>query len=269
MEFSSSISLARLVVVQRREVPVKHLLLGFLIATVLMVLSGTALAQDWGHHYGYVDWTSDYRFYGASESDRHPTVQGGLHWAMPDNYYAGVFVTGVDFRDFRHTSYEVDVYGGRHFIFGHNDLNLELLYSDDPDTAGHPSYALPGAIYPTYNFMEASADLTRSFGTLNLGAKVIVEPRPESHGGLLWSMNGEASYDITDWLKATGTFGHQWAATVPESNHWDVGMTATWRRQWALDVRYYGSDITRVNCYNTNWCEPAVVAKVTYSFVVL
>ena len=49
----------------------------------------------------------------------------------------------------------------------------------------------------------------------------------------------------------------------------DVGLTATWRQQWALDVRYYGSDISRANCYGTNWCEPALVAKVTYSFAVL
>jgi uncharacterized protein (TIGR02001 family) len=247
----------------------KQLMLGFLIATVLAILSTTARAGDWGHVYGYVDWTSDYRFYGASESDRHATEQGGLHWVMPDNFYAGVFVTGVDFRDFRNTSYEVDVYGGRHVYFGNNDLNLELLYSVDPDTAGHPTYAPVGTIFPTYNFFEAAAELMHSFGALSLGAKFIAEPRPASHGGLLWSINGEANYAITDWLKATATFGHQWAATVPESNHWDIGMTATWRKQWAFDLRYYGSDIRKINCYGTNWCEPAVVAKVTYSFEVL
>ena len=247
----------------------KHILFGFLVAAAVTVHPGVADARDWGHLYGYVDWTSDYRFYGASESDRHATEQGGLHWVLPDNFYAGVFVTGVDFRDFRKTSYEVDLYGGRHFYFDNNDLNLELLYSVDPDTAGHPSYLPPGVILPTYNFFEFAPELTHTFGAFTLGAKFIAEPRPESHGGNLWSINPEASYALNDWLKASGTFGHQWSATKPQSNHWDVGLTATWRQQWALDVRYYGSDISRADCYGTNWCEPALVAKVTYSFVVL
>ena len=245
----------------------KHILLRLLVATVLAVLSNTAQARDWGQLYGYVDWTSDYRFYGASESDRHATEQGGLHWAMPENFYAGVFVSGVDFRDFRHTSYEVDIYGGRHFYFDNNDLNVELLYGVDPDTAGHPSYLPPGRILPTYNFFEFAPELTHTVGPFSIGAKFIVEPRPQSHGGNLWSINPDASYAPNSWLKASATFGHQ--STQFQSNHWDVGVTATWRRQWALDVRYYGSDISRANCYNMNWCEPALVAKVTYSFVVL
>jgi uncharacterized protein (TIGR02001 family) len=246
---------------------VKHILLGFLVATVLVVLSGAAIAGDWGQLYGYVDWTSDYRFYGASESDRHATEQGGLHWVMPDNFYLGVFVTGVDFRDFRHTSYEVDVYAGKHVYFDNNDLNLELLYSVDPDTAGHPSYAPPGTILPTYNFVEFAPELTHTIGPFSFGTKFIAEPRPMSHGGNLWSVNAEASYAPNAWLKASATFGRQWARF--ESNHWDIGLTATWRKQWALDLRYYDSDISRANCYNTNWCEKAFVAKVTYSFVVL
>ncbi|HEY4943937.1 MAG TPA: TorF family putative porin [Rhizomicrobium sp.] len=246
----------------------KNVCIGLAIA-VLAVAPGAARAADWGHLYSYVDWASDYRFYGASESNRHSVEQGGLHWAAPDNYYAGVFVTGVDAKDYRNTSYEVDLYGGRHVYFDGNDLNLEALYSFDPDTAGHPTYTAPGTIYPTYNFFSVSAELTHSFGKLALGGKLIVEPRPDSHGGLLWSLNGTASYGIADWLKASADLGHQWVALRTPSTHWDIGATATWRQQWALDVRYYGTDISVANCYGTNWCEPAVVAKVTYSFMVL
>ena len=245
----------------------KHILLGFAVATALALLSKTAHAQDWGHLYGYVDWTSDYRFYGVSESDRHAAEQGGLHWSMPDDFYLGVFVSGVDFRDFRHTSYEVDLYAGRHFHFDGTDLNVELLYGVDPDTAGHPSYAPPGVILPTYNFFEFAPELTHTFGAFSFGAKVIAEPRPRSHGGNVWSINPEMGFAPNDWLKASATFGHQWARF--ESNHWDIGLTATWRRQWAFDLRYYDSDISRANCYHTNWCERALVAKVTYSFIVL
>ncbi len=50
---------------------------------------------------------------------------------------------------------------------------------------------------------------------------------------------------------------------------WDVGITAHWRQQWALDLRRYGANIARAGCYGMNWCEPAVVAKITYNFIVL
>ena len=63
--------------------------------------------------------------------------------------------------------------------------------------------------------------------------------------------------------------GHQWVAKRVDSTHWDLGVTATWRQQWVVDVRYYGTDISVVNCYGMTWCQPALVAKITYQFVVL
>jgi hypothetical protein len=46
-------------------------------------------------------------------------------------------------------------------------------------------------------------------------------------------------------------------------------VTATWRQQWVFDVRYYGTDISVANCYGMTWCQPAIVAKITYQFAVL
>src|ERR1700709_2802572 len=137
MEFSNSISGAWLGSSRNAETDMALSRMGMTVAALAAMLTGAHAAEDWGTLYGYVDWTSDYRYYGASESNRHSVEQGGLHWVLPDNYYAGVFVTGLDYQDFRRTSYEVDLYGGRHFYFGANDLNLEALYSVDPDTAGH------------------------------------------------------------------------------------------------------------------------------------
>jgi uncharacterized protein (TIGR02001 family) len=229
----------------------------------------SGLTKDWGHLYGYVDWTSDYRFTGASESNRHGTIQGGLHWAAPDDFYLGVFTSHVDFNDFRGTSTEVDLYGGKHIRFGGNDLNLEVLYGDYPDTAGHASYLPAGTILPTYNFLELAAELTHSFGALSVAGKTIVEPRPDSHGGTLTSLNGSASYPVTGWLAANAHFGHQWVTRGVDASYGDAGLTATWRQQWVFDLRYYATDIRRADCYGTNWCGPALVAKVTYQFIVL
>lgn len=223
-------------------------------------------AEDWGHLVAYVQLASDYRFYGYSESNRQPVVQGGLHWLAPDNFYAGVFVSRVRFNDFRGTSVETDFYAGKKFYFDSNELNLEVLYGEFPDTAGHPSYAPPGVILPTYNFPELMAELTHTDGDWSFGGKAILEPRPQSHGGLMESVNFATSYKITEWLKASANVGHEWSDSKPQNNHWDIGLTATRGWRWALDVRYYATDIPVAQCYNTNWCKPALVAKATYTF---
>jgi uncharacterized protein (TIGR02001 family) len=242
---------------------------GILAGALALAAASPAAGQDWGHLYGYVDWTTDYRYAGGSESDRHGVPQGGLHWAAPENFYAGAFVTAVDFRDFRRTSTEIDLYAGKHFYFDNNDLNVDVLYGMYPDTAGHPSYLPPGIILAGYNFPEVKAELTHSFGALSLGGRLLMEPRRESHGGVLWALGGNAAYAVTDWLTASAEFGNQWASAGPRGLRWDIGAIATWRQQWVFDLRYYGSAATRAECYHTNWCEAAVVAKLTYQFEIL
>ncbi len=245
----------------------RPMIIGFAIAAAL-ALPRQAQATDWGHLYAYVDWTNDYRFYGASESGRQPAVQGGLHWMGPENFYAGLFVSSVDFHDYRNTSTETDFYAGRHFLFDDNDLNVELLYGIYPDSAGHPTYLPPDTILPGYNFPEAMAEFTHKFGALSLGGKILGEPRPDSHGGFLWSLTGEGSYAITDWLKASVDVGHQWASRGPRGFYWDAGLTANYTWQWAFDVRYYDTGISNARCFGTNWCRAAAVAKITYTFAV-
>lgn len=242
---------------------------GFLTGLALAcAIAPPAAADDWGQLYGYVQWTNDYRYYGYSESARHSAEQGGLHWSGPDGIYAGVFVTGVDFKDYRKTSYEADLYAGKHLLWDGNDLNLEVLYGAYPDTAGHPSYLPAGTILPTYNFAELAADFTHHAGRWTFGAKALAEPRPDSHGGLLTVLDGHVAYALTDWLEASGHGGHQWVAHGFDMNHFDLGLTATWRLQWVFDLRYYATDLPRAECYGTSWCQPAVVAKITYNFLV-
>ena len=248
----------------------RNLFLGLSIAKLLVVLGhASAKGADWGNLYGYVDWTNDYRFYGASSSSQQPEPQGGLHWAMPDNFYAGVFVSGVRFKDFRNTSFETDYYVGKHVYFDDNDLNLELLYSAFPDSAGHPTYTAPGTIFRTYNFFEPSAELTHTFGAFALGQKLLWSPQYGSHTGTLLGVNSTVTYAFSDWLKARAEWGHQWVENGTDRSHWDFGASATLRQQWVFDLRYYGSDVSPAHCFFTNWCKPALVGKITYQFAVL
>ena len=221
-------------------------------------------ANNWGLLYAELDWTTDYKFYGLSESNRQPTFQGVLHWIAPDNFYAGVFATGVRFNDFRNTSYEIDLYGGRHFYWDTNDLNLELLWSQYPNASGHAFYR-PGFVFPTYNFFETSAQLDHKIGAATLTGKLVWSPSGSSHAGELGSVNGGVAYALTSWLTASGEAGHQWAMHGSNRSYWDLGATALWQhsaQRFSLDVRYYGTDVSEAHCFHTNWCAPEVVVRI-------
>jgi uncharacterized protein (TIGR02001 family) len=237
------------------------------LAFFLFVLPCSVDASEWTDVYAYVDWTTDYRFYGMSSSDRQPIEQGGLHWVLPDNFYVGVFASGVRFEDFRNTSYELDFYGGRHFYFDGNDLNLELLYSNFPNQAAHAFYKPPDYVFPTYDFVEMSAELSHKIDALTISSKLIFSPSYGSGTGVMGGADGAASYAIRDWLTVDGRVGRQWIERGTDRTHWEAGMTATWRRRTqsiALDLRYFGTDLGHAQCFGRTWCRPGPVAKVTY-----
>jgi uncharacterized protein (TIGR02001 family) len=238
---------------------------GFLAA---MTLCGPARAGDYGHLVAYLDWTSDYRYAGASESNRQPEIQGGVHWLGPDGFYAGVFATGVRFNDFRNTSYEVDAYAGKKFAIDADTLDLEMLYGLYPNSAGRPTYLPPGAIIAGYDFPELSETYTHAFGALTLDEKAMIEPRAESHGGLLWLAGGGASYAVRDWLKLQADAYEQSARSGPRGLIWDVGASASIGWRYRFDLQYAGATASTADCYGTNWCKPGVVAKVTYTFAI-
>lgn len=247
----------------------KRIVVGVSVLLAAATTPAEAQVPDWGLLYAELDWTTDYKFYGLSESNRQPTLQGVLHWVAPDNFYLGVFATGVRFKDFRNTSYEIDVYGGRHVYWDSNDLNLEFLWTQYPDASGHAFYR-PGFVFPTYNFFETSAQLDHKIGAATLTGKLVWSPSGSSHSGEIGSTNGGVAYAFNTWLGANIEAGHQWAAHGSDRSYWDAGTTALWQhseQRWSIDVRYYGTDVSDAHCFGTNWCEPEIVVKVGYGTV--
>ncbi len=226
--------------------------LGPLAAVIALALPQASLAQGWGYLYGAVKLTTDYRFHGFSESNRRPTVQGNLHWVAPQNWYVGMVASGIDFRD-GSTSYEIDLYGGRHFYFGDNDLNLEVLTYMFPDHAG-PS--------PGYNAIQTSAELTHSFGDFKLAGKFQLK---HAHFGQGFESDASASWALTPWLTASGIVGYQQGAKAFHRMNWDIGLAATWD-SFVFDARYSGTDTPKSRCYYTNWCATGFSATITYQF---
>ena len=197
---------------------------------------------------------SDYRLDGVSESNRRPTWQANLTYWRASGLYAGFVLTGVDFQDTPRTPVELDLYAGQQIPIAGYDLNLQFVYIT------YPHRRSPG---PSYDFIEPEADLAHTFKHLTLKGALAWSPSYTYGAGEAWSLKGAASYDITNWLQASGHVRRLWLSKAPSLTNWDVGATATWRRL-SLDVRYGGTDLNSSQCYFTNWCALGASASLTY-----
>jgi uncharacterized protein (TIGR02001 family) len=177
-------------------------------------------------------------------------VQGSLYWARPDNFYAGVWVSGVDFSDLGDTttSYEVDIYGGHSFYIGQTRLTLEAMYSLFPDNE------IPG---PTYDFFTAKMRVSRSFDAFTVGGGISYVPEASYGAGQAWRVNGETSYRWNDWLTASANIGRRWSDSRRDRSFWDLGVTAKWNSV-SFDLRYSDTNHDIAECGFIDWCESGV-----------
>lgn len=226
-----------------------------LIALAALVVPTSAAAQEARSRlYSTVSLVSDFRYDGSSSSNRKPVGQASVYLWRPDKLYAGVFVTGVDYGYAGSPSVEVDLYAGRHFDVGKTRVSLQAMYSVYPDRSGWG---------PTYDFLQLSAKVKRPAGKLALTGGLDVTPHGSFGSGQGWRVSGEAAYPVTAWLTVSGRVAHRESHRGTPRNSWDLGATVR-RGPVSLDVRYYDTSLGRSQCYGTDWCEPAVVGKLSY-----
>jgi len=234
-----------------------------LVATVLVSACGPAFADDapdLGAVSAYVAVESDYRYRGISQNDKEFTPEGSVNWAGPLGFYAGTWLAKTDWGS-NNPSFEMDVYGGKHFNLEGSDLNVEAYYYSYPDARSAGTKA---------SYFETIWALSHTFDKLTLTATGAYSPEWSLSGGTGWYGAATASYAVTDWLSASATVGHQWVTLAPSDyTHYDFGMTAIWK-SWSLDLRYVGNDISTGAC-SSFWmstrkaCADTVKMNLTYN----
>jgi uncharacterized protein (TIGR02001 family) len=225
-------------------------------AILAVALVDGACAQDgWGRLYGALGVTSDYRYNGVSYSDGSPALQGYLHWRRPDGFYAGLWMSGVEFDDPQNTSVESDLYAGRNFALGSTRISVEALYTFFPDSSA------PG---PTYDFLQLKVRAARSVRAFTLGVLSTWTPEASYASGTAWRIALDGAYDIDDRLKLTANVGRRWIERGVDRSYWDFGITAA-GKHLSLDVRYVDTNLATREC-GFGKCGPAAVATVMWRF---
>ena len=227
------------------------------LLTLLIVASPVASEDSeppkWGALLPAISITSDFRFNGMSLSNREPALQGSLHWWRPDNYYAGVWLSKVDFQDSGGTSIELDTYVGRNFFHGDYESKAEILYSsfNDGDVQG-----------PTYDFFQFKLGTKRRIEDFSVGLAVLWSPAGSAGAGQVSQLRSDVSYSFNQHFKASYAVGRRWAENGVDRTYWDAGLTIEWKKI-DLDFRYVDTNLVRSQCFFTDWCEGGFVTKIT------
>jgi uncharacterized protein (TIGR02001 family) len=200
------------------------------LAAVIGALAGPALAQDDEPSFEFnFGAATDYNFRGVSQTDRNPQVFGGAD-VTAGLFYAGVWVSNVDFDD--GTDAEYDLYAGITPTWGAVSLDFGALYYGYVDA---PSGA-------DYNYLEFQAKASVPVGPATFGAGVYYVPDSYSHvdHSLYYEVNAE--YAFAEKWSLSAALGRQTFDGGGDYTTWNVGAGYQLTDHLGVDLRYYDTD---------------------------
>jgi len=205
--------------------------------------------------YSQVTLASDYRYQGVSSSNQHAAFQVVIHHFRPDGWYAGLFVSEVDYGYAQSPDFELDFYGGKTLkLDARTDLKLQALASIFPDNR------TPG---PTFDFVQGGVSLIRKEGPLTLTALTTYVPQGSYRAGQVWRVEGEAAYALGKGVTLKALAGHQTSERRPDRSYWSFGGEVRWRHL-IFEARYQDTDLSKGRCgFNPDICGPALTGAVT------
>lgn len=96
----------------------------------MMAGATAAFAEETSPHTvtGNLNFVSDYRFRGISQTFEDPAIQGGFDYAHSSGFYLGTWASNVEEAELAGSNMEWDVYGGYTFNAGGVAINVGGLY---------------------------------------------------------------------------------------------------------------------------------------------
>jgi uncharacterized protein (TIGR02001 family) len=196
------------------------------LASGILLVPAAAGAQAELH--GLVKLTSDYLDRSYSKSDGRPAVQGNADYLSDSGFYAGAWLSQVDFGGAECES--IGYAGLRRPVVGPVDLDLSLT-----------QYWYNAKVF------GRSADYDELDGAIHFGERATLSvsfaPNPYGREHRVTNAQIELRHPLTDMAELSASAGYEWAAQAYANDnvHWNAGMTWFLGRHMALDVRYIGA----------------------------
>ena len=195
------------------------------------VMAAPAVAQEVSVS-GNVAITTDYVWRGISQSDGDMAISGGFDLES-GGFYAGTWVSNVDFNDASDTNIEWDFYAG----FG-GDLTDSVSYD-----LGLIYYAYPDSGDLDYDFVELYGGLSTEFeGGLGLSGYIYWDPDNES-----FYVEAAAGFALTDTFGVDATVGNYSFDGGGDYTNYSIGASLATSVGLDLDLRYWSADASGVD----------------------
>ena len=219
-------------------------------AAFYALAAGPALAQDEGIDVEFnFGAATDYVFRGVSNTDENPQIFGGID-ATAGLFYAGVWVSNVDYND--GTDAEYDLYAGVTPTLGAISLDFGALYYGYVDA---PSGA-------DYDYLELQAKASVPVGPATLGAGFYYVPDSYGHvdHSAYYEVNGV--YAIGEKWSLSAALGRQTFDGPGDYTTWNAGVGYQLTDNLGFDLRYHDTDKHRLG--KTYDSRVVLSAKVTF-----
>lgn len=185
------------------------------------------------------EWTgnftiaTDYVDRGYSQTDGKPAVQAGLEAYWDSGFYAGAWVSNVDFGDGDPAEAEIDVYLGYYGESGALSYNAIVYY-----------YLYPGAPGNwDYDYWEVYADVEYDTGPFALTAHTYYTADNFADTGDGLYVSAGLRVPFTDLLSLDGNIGYSWVEPDYGDDYtdWNLGLKYA-LDAFDVDARYHDSD---------------------------
>jgi uncharacterized protein (TIGR02001 family) len=210
--------------------------------------------------------TTDYIFRGVSFTGNQPAVQASVT-ATYGIFYAGAWGSNIELDG---TSIEIDYYAGIAPTWKGITFDIAALY-----------YTYPGANDPLaeLDYFELKTAAKYTFAEkLTVGIANYWSPEFGGEGGNADALELSAAYAFSGKLfnffspSISGLVGWQWV----ENNvnyvgwdpytYWNAGLTLGFMEKWAVDVRYWDTNLAGFDTYSGSISDARVVGTLSATF---
>ena len=238
-------------------------------APAVFSIDGLALSSN-------VALTSDYVDRGLSQTDANPAVQGGFEltyrWL-----YAGLWASNLDFggadpngdgiADSAVAPIEIDWYGGARIKAGETEFDFGVVYTSYPD-------AFLGMTAVEFNYWELAASASRPLvAGFEAGVSITYSWDYRGETGETWAYEATLERTLTQIGPFSPTIGGLVAFNDGESNqggsdywYWNSGLELAFRERFAVDLRYWDTDLGGCDSAKLFQCDERVVATLSAEF---
>ena len=234
----------------------------FLLVVIFVFSAASSQAEGfvWKNQ---ISFLSDYYSRGISQTNNLPSPQFETTVFHESGFFAGLFVSRVEYADGDQADQELDYYVAFNESIDNFYYRLGLLYFTYPNSDSSLNY----------NFLEWDFGLGYQFAKLYSEISLRYSPNHFAASGKANYFKWQTKVPISSTLNAKGHIAHRQVEdnqaffNIPDSYDWEIGLEYRPIENVELISKYVNSDFKNATeCPGDDLCSGRVIAGIRYHF---